>query len=276
MLIPFFLAHLQDRKNIATSRRYIGTDGYIPKHSTFIQKTQHGHNRNTLLYYQVNYQSPLSHTPLSTHIGDPTCEHMHYRRFKCTGTGIVCVCAIYIIYLCVDRRLVYIYGRVACTKRARQLIHQSRTTRSDTPPAYTGQEHIRHVVFSTSKNSDILRRNIERVVYHSWRNLSTHVAFEVFTGNPSTPHTQGLAAADLPSMYTSAEALYPTALTFTFVNSDCISNLSFVETLDALLALETPFYALAIGRVFPPSVYKRKDHDSTSDYRLQTSSSSSR
>jgi hypothetical protein len=150
---------------------------------------------------------------------------------------------VYIIYLCTDKRLAYLYGRVACTNNARRLIHQSHVARGDTPPAYAGREHIRHVVFSTAKNSDILRRNIERVVYSSWRNLSARVAFEVFTGHPSTPRARGLVAADLPSMYTSAEALYPTARTFTFVNSDCISNSSFVATLDALLALETPFYA---------------------------------
>lgn len=168
---------------------------------------------------------------------------MRYARLKHASAVLVGACAVYIVYFCVDARIAFVYGRVGCTENARALIEQSRNARVVLPPAYVGREHVRHVVFSTAKHTDILRRNIEKTVYSAWRNISAQIAFEVFTAQSSASYTRGPAAPDLPSMYARAEALYPAALTYTFVNSDCVSNASFVATLDALLALGVPFYA---------------------------------
>ena len=169
------------------------------------------------------------------------CEYMRLRRAL---RVVFSVCVMYVLYLVTNARFVYLYGRVACTASALRQIEGGRGARVDQPPARAGHARIRHVVFSTSKNSDVLRRNIERVVYSAWRNLSAQVAFEVFSEHASTPsHARELVAVDLPSMYILAAALYPVAQTYTFVNSDCVSNLSFVATLDALLALGVPFYA---------------------------------
>lgn len=195
-------------------------------------------------------------------------------RVRCTrlrraGAVLVGACAVYAVYLCAGARLALVHERVECTEHARARIEQSRNARAVLPPAYAGREHVRHVVFSTARRTDILRRNIEKTVYGAWHNISAQIAFEVFAAHPPAARTHGPAVPDLPSMYTFAEALYPAALTYTFVNSDCVSNASFVATLEALLALGVPFYATGSRRsvqwtyTFPPvladfdGLYKR-------------------
>jgi hypothetical protein len=161
-------------------------------------------------------------------------------------------CAVYAAYVCADAYRAAVYGRVGCTARAHALIEQSRSARAAPPPARPGR--ARHVVFSAP--ADAPRRDVERAARRAWRNVSAQVAFEVFgAGGPAAP--------DLPSMYALAEALHPAAQTYTFVRADCASNASFVETLDALLALGVPF--LAAGR--RTSVrWARADPPATADF----------
>ena len=111
--------------------------------------------------------------------------------------------------------------------------------------------NLHHVVFTTLKPaatnnsaSRDVRVTIQEQMVCNWLGLANVTFVQMHPGHDGVNESFGLPT--LPSMFLRAQQLHPHAATFSYVNSDCISNGSFVRTASALFMRGQPF--VAVGR----------------------------